>query len=327
MTDHDLIVPALDMPIPHRTHPALDHGRARIIDWLAEVGLYPDTAAASEAETRDAFSEMTAWCYPFGTDPQRFAIGVQAVMAFTSLDDYCLEPPQSHGRFDVSVKYVMGFQKISDNPRNELAREHANEPALRAWLDVCLRMIELDGWETHQRIADAATMFMLAAQSEMPYRAARTLPDIDTYLTLRSRTAVYYQLGELMNFIAGRHIPARTMADPTLRELAKSCSLAAGLIDDILNLPNEPDPPLSFSLPSVLAYNKGYSLQEGIDESALLYQRYMDRIIELQAELATHPDPDMHYLAEAYPHVTEGFHWWCLHRTHRYSSQARYARG
>ncbi|WP_236794116.1 terpene synthase family protein [Amycolatopsis sp. GM8] len=238
------------------------------------------------------------------------------------VDDIRYERAARAGQHEDISRFVMGMAAINDEPTRP---PDSDDPALRIWQQLCLELAELDGWETQWRFARCTQVYLHSQMCETPYRQAKTLPDLDTYLTLRPLScAIHSMFGDVFGIVAGRRVPLRVIADPGIRRLSRLAGQGCGMVNDIMSLHTEPDPAMSFTLPAVIAWNSGCSLREATGEAIRIFYRVLDQIVELQQELGQHEDGDIRFMAMALPQPMQGEITWKINHTHRYDDQSRY---
>ncbi|MET9765054.1 glutamate dehydrogenase [Streptomyces sp. NPDC006372] len=308
-------------PIPPAIHPDVDTVERRAHAWIDESGLCP-TAVARAWTIGTKSAEFYARFAP-AADPDRLWITACWVCWGFAFDDArCDEGPLAAD--------PAGFAAPAGTVQRALEVPgplHADDPYVAALHDLGERFRACAGPVQNRRFHQAHRAWLTGVQWQIGNRAARRMPDLDDYLSMRLHSAGGEPTYAMLEIANGIDVPAAEMDSPAVCALTEMAILVAALDNDRHSHAKEADrDQTDQNIISVLTAQDVLSPRQALREAVALRDSVLDRFLALRADVTRTASAELRRYLDDLGHGIRGNIEWGL-RFPRYHSPRHALRG
>ncbi|MBV8541844.1 MAG: terpene synthase [Pseudonocardiales bacterium] len=288
----------------------------RLMAWVEKIGVYPGQRDHLRASNYGRYAMLI---HPDTDDPDRLLLAAQGLTAEFAVDDqYCDDErtgsdPAVLGRRLALAQSAMDPVYILDEEYaaqfNEAMKADPVRSGLTAYID---RVAEYGTPAQVDRVRLATVTMFIPMNWEAGWRVTGGLPPVWEYLATRQANSFGPCL-TLIDIIGGYEVPEAIYSLPAVRRATMLAGNASIILNDIYSTAKEREPGIGDGgLPDLIAAERGCSLQEAVDRTAVIHDDYMYTFEAAQRRLMAIPSPELRrYLA--------GLHAWLggSHEFHR----------
>ena len=288
-------IPRLYSPPPVRVDEAL----ARQVDdrlaaWLEELGIFTDKIDRLYSYSYGSLVTLT---HPDSSDPDRLALAGRWAVALWAADDLITDDdsvgadPELVPRRLALALGAMRPPELLEPYASQLDSALRSDPvhiALRSSLDWIARSA------TPSQVARArheTTSMFVMWNANAAWRTSGTMPSVWEYLLSR-HVDNFTPCMALIDLIGAYELPADSYYDPRVYRAIAMAGTACCIANDIYSMAKEQSAAIGdYSLPTVVAAERGCSLQEAVDISAVYHDDLVRAFESEHRALLLDPSP------------------------------------
>ncbi|MEV5407503.1 hypothetical protein AB0K60_01515 [Thermopolyspora sp. NPDC052614] len=295
-------VPALPCPFPSELNPHVEEAERDSFAWLCASGMLPD-AATVERYRRARYGRLAARAYP-RADPDMLRLVMDWCTWLFAFDDCFCESERLSRSPGLIVRALPDLLRVLDDPRPP---EQVRTPFARMLLELKGRIAASARPEQVDRWCTATRDYVFAQVWEAANREADVIPTPEDYIFMRRRTGAMGPVLSLID-VAGRfHLTPEQWLHPQVRELTQLCSDLVVWDNDIFSYAKERrHDHARHNLITVLMTHRDRSVREAVDEVALMHNRAIARMVELDAAVRAWAPPGVLTYVRGLEHWVSG---------------------
>ncbi|EAU85264.1 terpene synthase [Coprinopsis cinerea okayama7 len=254
-----------DCPFPLRVNPLCDEvGRLSEQWFLRHANYSPPRAVAFMALKA---GELTAACYP---DADAFHLRVSddfmnfLFNADDWLDDFDIE--DTYGLANCTVRALRDpVNFITDKRAGLMTKSYFS------------RFLKTAGPRCTERFIQTLALYFESVVTQKQARNNGTLPDLESYITIRRNNSGCKPCYALIEFCAGIDLPDEVINHPIIQSLEDASNDLIAWSNDIFSFNREQSRHDSFNMVSIVMHQKGFALQEAVNFVGELCKKAMER--------------------------------------------------
>ncbi|WP_441250187.1 family 2 encapsulin nanocompartment cargo protein terpene cyclase [Kitasatospora sp. McL0602] len=288
-------VPALHCPPAFRDDPALGElVNERLIDWAAEVGIYPGRLdRVREAD----FGRLLMLAHPDTEDPDRLLAAAKCALAEWASDDYyCADVghdgvgPMLGSRLMVADAAVAPAN-LTPKYAEGLRRGIDADPVLVAFRSATEHLAVYASPAQLARFRQEIALLFTGYSAEASWRSSAYRPPVWEYLAGRQVNS-FLPCITLTDAVGGYDLPPAEYADPRVRRALTMAATASTLVNDLYSLAKEAHPSgLDHNLPALIAAEEKCSMEEAVERSVEVHDELVTTFESEAAALAVTGSP------------------------------------
>ncbi|MBF8187426.1 hypothetical protein ITP53_17135 [Nonomuraea sp. K274] len=306
-------IPALRCPFASQVNPHVSEASEDSFGWLLESGMLQDPEML-ERYRGARFGWLTARAYPLVDRDMLKLLMDWCIWLFAFDDGFCESEDLSKHTALIARALPEMFRVLhdieSDQPVTNVFARSLRE--LKGRISVHAERDQLDRWCT------ATKEYIFAQVWEAANRESDVVPTPEDYVFMRRRTGAMYPVYALIDIAGRQRLTPEEWHHPDIRALTEHANDLVVWDNDLFSYAKErKHDQARHNLVNVLVTHRGYSLQEALDEVALMHDGAVAEMVRLRASVETWGSP----AALAYVQGLE--HWVRGHIVYSLSS-ARY---
>jgi 2-methylisoborneol synthase len=293
----------------------------RLLDWVDEVGIFPgkhDHVRACD------YGRYAMLIHPDTDDPDRLLLAAQCMAALFAVDDYYCDDERT-GSDPVLIGPRLTLAQVALDP-TYLVTDHATQldaalntdpvlVALRSYID---RVARFATPAQVSRVRHETVAMFVTMSGEAGWRITGRTPPTWEYLAARQANS-FLPCMTLVDIIGGYELPAAVYSHPLVRRATMLAASTSIILNDLYSMAKESEPGIAdYSLPLVIAAERGCSLREATAHAAAIHNRLMRNFEEARTRLtATFGSPELEW-------YLTGLHAWLGGSREWHGSSGRY---
>jgi 2-methylisoborneol synthase len=293
----------------------------RLMAWVEQVGIFPGQRDHVRACDYGRYAMLI---HPDTDDPDRLLLAAQCMAALFAVDDYYCDDERT-GSDPVLIGPRLTLAQVALDPTH-LVGDHATElddamstdPVLVALGSYIERVAHFATPAQVARVRHETVAMFVTMSGEAGWRLTGRTPPTWEYLAARQANS-FLPCMTLIDIIGGYELPAVVYSHPVVRRATMLAASASIILNDLYSMAKESEPDIGdYSLPVVIAAERGCSLEEATDRSAAIHDELVYAFEETRARLsATLPVP-------ALERYLTGLHAWLGGNREWHRSSGRY---
>ncbi|OOC54260.1 MULTISPECIES: family 2 encapsulin nanocompartment cargo protein terpene cyclase [Nocardiopsis] len=287
-------VPALYCPPAMRDDPALgDEVDGRLVEWAAEVGVYPGQLDRVRAA---GFGRLIMLAHPETDDPDRLLAAAKCALAEWSVDDHYVDGEAEEAHPELLGQRLAIAHSVIDQahlPRRyapQLEEVVRGDPVM-----VALRssLANLGAYATAaqvRRLRHELAIMFVAYNQEAVWLATGHRPPVWEFLMHRHENS-FVPCMALIDPVAGYELPWAEFAQPSVRRVFTLAGSASVIVNDLYSMGKEDVTDLS--LPRLIASEDDCSLSEAVQRTVEVHDELMHAFEAEAAALALSGSPEL----------------------------------
>ena len=263
----------------------------RLLEWAAEVGIYPGQLERVRATN---FGRLIMLTHPGSNDPDRLLAAAKCILAEWATDDHFLDEGSLGADAGViGARLGVTFAAIEpahlpDRYLPDLDRALAAEPVAVAYRSALDHLARFATPTQVARLRHELALMFMAYNHEAVWRTTGRTPPVWEYLVHRHENGFLPPM-VLVDPVAGYELPAYEFADPRVRRAFSLAGLASVVLNDLYSRSAETES--DFDLPKVLAAEEGLTPEQAIVATVEIHNELMHSFEREAAGLATVGSP------------------------------------
>jgi 2-methylisoborneol synthase len=291
-------IPRLYCPPPVRVNePLAREVDDRLADWLTGLGVFTDKL---DRLRHYSYGSLVMLTHPDSDDPDQLLLAARWAVALWAADDLITDDdsvgadPELVPRRLALALGTMRPPELLDPYADQLQDAMRSDPvlvALRSSLDWIARSA------TPSQVARArheVTSMFVMWNANAAWRTAGITPPVWEYLLSR-HVDNFVPCMALIDVVGRYELPADVYHDPRVYRAIALAGTACCIANDVYSMAKEQGTAIGdFSLPTVLAAERGCSLQEAVDLSAAYHDDLVRAFEAEHRRLLADPSPVLH---------------------------------
>lgn len=310
-------VPVLYSPPALRDDPALGElVNDRLVEWAAEIGLYPDSLDHVRAAN---FGRFIMLVHPESDDPDRLlAAGKCALTEWATDSAYCDDESEGARPDLLGARLGLAYA-AADPPAIGAQRQPALDAAVRedpVRVALGSAIGHLAQYATPGQLdrlrLELAVLFN-GYNTEGSWRRSDFVPPVWQYLAERQQNSFMPTIA-VIDVVGGYHLPATEYGAPPVRRAVLMAALAATLVNDLYSMSKEQrGAHYDYNLPTLIAVEERCSPGEAVGRAAALHDELVRTYEREAVALAAAGSPTLtRFLAGVWAWLGGNHEW---HRT------------
>ncbi len=271
-------LPQLYCPFPSQINKHVDVLENYALEWVLRFNLLKNKAVA-RSFSKSQFFLLTARCYPY-CELEELKIINDWVSWMMTFDDLCDEEYIGKNPSLLQVYYTRFVEILQGSELRNSDLAHAY--ALR---DIRDRLLQIESVKWYDYFVQSIEGFFNGCVQEAANKAHRNVPDVDTYIRMRSLTGGMEHFLDLIDFCNHLIIPEFLRENDSLKQLRLMANNIASWCNDIFSASKEIAIGDVNNLIIVLAYNQELPLEQAIQRAVEMHDQEIRNMIALEASI------------------------------------------
>ena len=309
-------IPPRYCPLPTAVHPDADRLAEIGGKWLNGFGLCTSEDQQARMRGNDC-SGFYGRIMP-NAPTERLQLAVDWCHLMFAFDDInCDEGPASTQTGDF-VDLASRVTRVLESPDSDMGNR--SNPFLPPVRDLALRGREWGTATQIRRVVEGHRAWYFGVLWEFGQRVRNVTPSLNDYAHMRQHTAGGTATTCWMEIIDGAEIPDREMDSPAVRALAEMAFTIASWDDDLFSYGKETwfareqaeGAQCKLNLVDILVLERGYTIEQAMEEAVLLCNRLTHRFAELIEEVRPRASTPLRNYLDHLAHLVRGNIEWGL---------------
>lgn len=183
------------------------------------------------------------------------------------------------------LDFIREQNELAKNVLRGLPPPHRNSWLLNELEEIRARFARRMPEAWMQRFYRSMCDYLDSTVREADLRHRRLMPDVETYLKLHRLTAGIYPVLDLAEISEGTCVPQEVWDSPLFQQTLEAAVDATAMANDVLSLEHELRDPGHLNMVLVLKEHQGMTLQEALEQTAVMHDDLMRRFLELQGQV------------------------------------------
>lgn len=299
---HPLRIPALRCPFESQVNPHVTEASEDSFRWLLESGMLQEPEILNRYRSAQ-FGWLTARAYPLVDRDMLKLLMDWCIWLFAFDDGFCESEAFSKHTGLIARALPEMFRVLhdieSDEPVTNVFAKSLQE--LKSRIEVHAERDQLDRWCT------ATKEYIFAQVWEAANRESDVVPTPEDYVFMRRRTGAMYPVYALIDIAGHQRLGPEEWHHPDIRALTEHANDLVVWDNDLFSYAKEREHDKArHNLVNVLMTHRGYSLQEALDEVALMHDHAVAEMVRLRASVETWGSPAVLAYVQGLEHWVRG---------------------
>ncbi|GAA0912155.1 hypothetical protein GCM10009560_02340 [Nonomuraea longicatena] len=276
-----LRIPALQCPFASDVNPHVDAASEDSFAWLLESGMLREPDMLERYKSA-RFGWLTARAYPLADRDMLKLLMDWCIWLFAYDDGFCESEDLSRHTAQIARALPEMFRVLhdidSDEPVTNVFAKSLQE--LRARIAEHAERDQLDRWST------ATKEYIFAQVWEAANRETDVVPSPEDYVFMRRRTGAMYPVYALIDIASGQRLTPDEWHHPDVRALTEHANDLVVWDNDLFSYAKERKHDMArHNLVNVLVTHRGCSLQEALNEVAVMHDQAVAQMVKLRSSV------------------------------------------